>query len=38
MKQNKILSYSLDLALSNEFYDAILHCLEHELFNEKVEV
>ena len=34
----KPLTYSLDLALSNKYLEAIIQCLELKLFNEKVEV
>ena len=38
MKQIKILTYSLDKALSNKYLEVIIQCLELEIFNEKVEV
>ena len=38
MKQIKVLTYSLDFFLSNNYLEVIIKCLEHKIFNEKVEV
>ena len=38
MKQIKIFTYSLDLALSKKYFKAIIQSLEPKIFNEKVEV
>ena len=38
MKQMKVLTYRLDLALSNKYFDFIIQCLEPKIFNEKVVV
>ena len=38
IKQIKIQTYSMDLAISNECLKVIKLCLEPEIFNEKVEV
>ena len=35
---NKLKTYSLDLALSNEYLDLIIKYLDPKIFNEKVEV
>ena len=38
MKKIKIVTYSLDLALSYQYLEAIIQCLVPKIFNEKVEV
>ena len=38
MKQKRILTYSLDFALSNNYLKVIIQYLELEIFNGKVEV
>ena len=38
MKQIKILSCILDLALSNNYLKVIINCLKPKIFNEKAEV
>ena len=38
MKQKKVITYSLDLALSNKYLDVIIPWLEPKIFNENVEV
>ena len=38
MKQIKVFTYSLDLALSNKYLEVVTQCLELEIFDEKVEV
>ena len=38
MKQNKILTYSMGLALSNRYLEVIIQCLEPKILNEKVAV
>ena len=37
MKQMKILNYSLDFALSNEYLKVIIKSLEPKIFSEKVD-
>ena len=38
MTQIKILTYSLDLAISNEYLEVIAKIFEPKIFNEKVDV
>ena len=38
MKQIKIFTFSLYLALSNKYLEVIIKCLEPKIFNEKVEI
>ena len=38
MKQIKVLTYSLDFALSNKYLELIIKSLEPKILNEKVEV
>ena len=38
MKQIKILTYRMDLALSNKYLKVIIQCIEPIIFNDKVQV
>ena len=38
MKQIKLITQSIDFALSNEHFEVFIQCLEPQILNEKVEV
>ena len=38
MKQKTILSYSLDLTLSNKYLKVVIQCLEPKILNKKVSI
>ena len=38
MKQKKIVTNSMDFALTNTYLEVIIQCLEPKIFSEKVEV
>ena len=38
MKQKTILSYSLDLILSNKYLEVVIQCLEPKILNKKVDI